>query len=49
MSPSDRPHDLLTLAEKDYGAAKILAHADDPQTDAAGGEIVESVVSPEGH
>ncbi len=36
MRPTDRPRDLLALAEKDYQAALILAHADDPQTDAAG-------------
>ena len=43
MSPSDRPHDLLALAEKDYQAALILAHADDPQTDAAGFHLQQAV------
>jgi HEPN domain-containing protein len=43
MSPSDRPRDLLALAEKDYQAALILAHADDPQTDAAGFHLQQAV------
>jgi HEPN domain-containing protein len=36
MSPTDAPRDLLTLAEKDYKSALILARAADPQMDAAG-------------
>ncbi len=43
MSPSDRPRDLLALAEKDYQAALILARADDPQTDAAGFHLQQAV------
>ena len=36
MSPTDRPRELLELAERDFQAALILAHAENPQTDAAG-------------
>ena len=36
MSPTDRPRELLRLAERDFQAAWILAHAENPQTDAAG-------------
>ena len=36
MSPADRPHELLALAENDYQAALILARAENPQADAAG-------------
>ena len=43
MSPSDRPRDLLALAENDYQAAMILAHAEDPQTDAAGFHLQQAV------
>ncbi len=43
MSPSDRPRDLLALAEKDYQSALILAHADDPQIDAAGFHLQQAV------
>ena len=43
MSLPDRPRELLALAEKDYQAALILAHADDPQTDAAGFHLQQAV------
>jgi len=36
MSPTDRPRELLELAERDFQAALILAHAENPRTDAAG-------------
>ena len=36
MSPTDAAAGLFTLAERDYQAAMILAHAENPQTDAAG-------------
>ncbi len=36
MSPADTPRELFTLAERDYEAARILAHAENPQTDVAG-------------
>jgi len=36
MSPADTPRELLKLAERDYQAAMILAHAENPQTDTAG-------------
>ena len=36
MSPSDMPHELVALAERDHRAAVILARADEPQKDAAG-------------
>ncbi len=36
MSPTDAAAELLTLAEGDYQAAMILAHAENPQMDAAG-------------
>lgn len=43
MSPTDRPRDLLALAERDYQAALILAHAEDPQPDAAGFHLQQAV------
>ncbi len=43
MSPSDRPRELLELAERDYQAAIILAHAENPQTDAAGFHLQQAV------
>jgi HEPN domain-containing protein len=43
MSPADKPRELLALAEKDYKAALILAHADEPQTDAAGFHLQQAV------
>jgi len=43
MSPADRPHDLIALAEKDYKAALILARAEDPQMDAAGFHLQQAV------
>jgi len=43
MSPTDAPHELLAPAEKDYRAALILARADDPQMDAAGFHLQQSV------
>lgn len=43
MSPTDAPRDLLTLAEKDYKSALILARAPDPQMDAAGFHLQQAV------
>ena len=43
MSPSDKPRELLALAEKDYKAALILARAEDPQMDAAGFHLQQAV------
>jgi len=43
MSPADAPRELLALAEKDYKAALILAHADEPQADAAGFHLQQAV------
>lgn len=43
MSPADRPHELLELAERDYQAALILARAENPQTDAAGFHLQQAV------
>lgn len=43
MSPTDAPRDLLKLAERDYQAALILAHAPDPQMDAAGFHLQQAV------
>ena len=43
MSPTDTPRELLELAKKDYKAALILAHAEDPQTDAAGFHLQQAV------
>ena len=43
MSPTDMPHELLALAEKDYKAALILARAEEPQTDAAGFHLQQAV------
>ncbi len=43
MSPIDVPRELLTLAEKDYKAALILARASDPQMDAAGFHLQQAV------
>ena len=43
MSPPDLPWQLLTLAERDYRAALILARAEEPQTDAAGFHLQQSV------
>ncbi|MBM4027767.1 MAG: HEPN domain-containing protein [Planctomycetes bacterium] len=43
MSPTDMPRDLLMLAEGDYRAALILAHADDPQMIAAGFHLQQAV------
>ena len=45
MSPSDRPRDLLALAENDYQAALILARAENPQTDAAGFHLQQAAES----
>jgi HEPN domain-containing protein len=36
MSPTDAPRDLLTLAERDYKSALLLARAPEPQMDGAG-------------
>jgi HEPN domain-containing protein len=43
MSPTDRPRDLLTLAERDYQAALILARAENPQLDVAGFHLQQAV------
>jgi HEPN domain-containing protein len=43
MSPIDRPRELLELAERDFQAALILAHAENPQTDAAGFHLQQAV------
>ena len=43
MSPTDRPRELLELAKKDFQAALILAHAENPQTDAAGFHLQQAV------
>jgi HEPN domain-containing protein len=43
MSPTDVPHELLKLAERDYQAALILAHAGNPQVDAAGFHLQQAV------
>ena len=43
MSPTDAPRELLGLARKDHKAALILAHAEDPQIDAAGFHLQQAV------
>jgi HEPN domain-containing protein len=43
MSPGDRPRELIALAGKDYDAAMILAHAENPQPDAAGFHLQQAV------
>ncbi len=43
MSPRDGAQEPLALAERDYQAALILAHAEDPQKDAAGFHLQQSV------
>ena len=43
MSPTDVPRDLLTLAERDYKAARILAQATEPQMDTAGFHLQQTV------
>jgi HEPN domain-containing protein len=43
MSPGNRPRELLVLAENDYQAALILAHAEKPQIDAAGFHLQQAV------
>lgn len=43
MTPTDKSHELLALAEKDYKAALILARAEDPQMDAAGFHLQQTV------
>jgi len=43
MSPLDMPRQLLTLAERDYQAALILARAENPQKEAAGFHLQQSV------
>lgn len=43
MSPTDTPYELLELARKDYKAALILAHAEEPQTDTAGFHLQQAV------
>ncbi len=42
MSLRDMPDQLLMLAERDYQAAQILAHAEQPQNDAAGFHLQQS-------
>ena len=43
MSPTDAPHELLTLAQRDHRAALTLARADPPQMDAAGFHLQQMV------
>jgi HEPN domain-containing protein len=43
MSPTDAPRDLLTLAEKDYKSALILARSPDPEMEAAGFHLQQAV------
>jgi HEPN domain-containing protein len=43
MSPTDAPRELLTLAERDYKSALILARASDPQSEAAGFHLQQAV------
>ena len=43
MSPTDTPRELLTLAQRDFRAALILARADTPQMDAAGFHLQQAV------
>lgn len=43
MSPTDAPHELLKIAERDYQAALILARAENPQMDAAGFHLQQTV------
>ncbi len=43
MSPTDAPRDLLMLAERDYKSALILARAPEPQMDAAGFHLQQTV------
>lgn len=43
MSPRKQANDLLLLAQKDYKAAVILAHADEPEMEAAGFHLQQSV------
>jgi len=43
MSPRDGAQELVALAERDYQAALILAHAENPQKDAAGFHLQQSV------
>jgi len=43
MSPPDTAQQLLALAQKDFKAALILAHAAEPQTDAAGFHLQQAV------
>ena len=43
MSPGSHASELLVLAQKDYEAATILAHAENPQMEAAGFHLQQSV------
>ncbi len=43
MSPPEMPRELLVLARRDHEAALILAHAENPQKDAAGFHLQQSV------
>ncbi|MCU0914781.1 MAG: HEPN domain-containing protein [Planctomycetes bacterium] len=43
MSPTDAPRDLLTLAERDYRSALILAQAPDPPMESAGFHLQQAV------
>lgn len=43
MSPTEKPHEPLTLAQRDYRAALTLAHTDPPQMDAAGFHLQQAV------
>lgn len=43
MSPTEKPHELLILAQRDHRAALTLAHTDPPQMDAAGFHLQQAV------
>lgn len=43
MNPTDTPHELLELAKRDYKAALVLAHAEEPQTDTGGFHLQQAV------
>ncbi len=43
MSPTDAPRELLALAEKDAKAARILAQAPEPEMEAAGFHLQQTV------
>ena len=43
MRPANRFRELLALAENDYQAALILARAEDPQMDASGFHLQQTI------